>query len=67
MVAHLVRGYNAASSANDVDGDPVPVVGGQAQSKEPARLGCARSDWQAGGQRKAAGFQSDLLGMLFPT
>jgi len=25
IVAHLVPGYNAAASANEVDGDPVPV------------------------------------------
>ena len=25
VVAHLVSGYNASSSANAVDGDPVPV------------------------------------------
>ena len=25
VVAHLVTGYNAATSANQVDGDPVPV------------------------------------------
>ena len=25
IVCHEIKGYNAASSANDVDGDPVPI------------------------------------------